>query len=327
MLISTITSGADLPKAILMAESVKRHMRDARVVVCLAEEELPRTDAVPYADNLVLAKHLGDPDFYQHIFKFTQAQCASALKGQLLRFLLDTFPEERHFVYVDATMYITGPFDELAALLQNRHIVLCPHLLEPVGPDAASEIGALRDGTFCGGLIAFKRSAEGQRFANWWTDMIASSYEDPLGCLFLDQKWLNFVPACFDAAVLRHSGYNVAFWNIHESGRRLVRTGAGYEAGGLPLRCINFVNLMGLLDQTLEVALPDRADPVYELRAWYAAQLAEMERTVPADSSWSYDFYWNGEPISDTARAKYRAVPAVKRRYLNPFTVSNRFFG
>lgn len=324
MLISTIASGADLPKAVLMAQSVKHHMRDALVVVCLVEEASPQIDVIPNVDVLILAKHLGNPEFYKHLFRFTHMQCASALKGQLFRYLIETFPNERHFIYVDTNMYITGPFSELSAMLQASHIILCPHLLEPAGFDAGSEIGALRDGTFHGGLVAVKRSNEGERFVNWWDDMIASNYEDPLNSVFLDQKWLNFVPACFDAAILRHPGYNVGFWNIHE--RRMVRTAQGCEVGGLPLRCVNLFNLMGLLDQNLNAFVPDRSSPIYELRHKYATGLSAMRGIIQAEMSWSYDFYRSGERISDAARAKYKAVPKAKRRYLNPFTVSNQFF-
>ncbi|MCP3776381.1 hypothetical protein NLX71_24295 [Paenibacillus sp. MZ04-78.2] len=326
MLISTIVSGADLPKAVLMAQSVKQHMQNAVVVVCLAEEAPPQIDAIPYVDVLILAKHLGAPYFYQHLFKFTPMQCASALKGQLFRYLLSSFPNESHFIYVDTNMYITGPFSELSALLQTSHIILCPHLLEPVGCDAASEIGALRDGTFHGGLVAVKRSDEGERFVSWWVDVIASHYEDPLQCVFMDQKWLNFVPACFDAAVMRHPGYNVGFWNLHESKRRIVRAPHGYEVGGLPLRCINLFNLMGLLDQNLNAFIPDRSNSFYKLRHMYTTGLAAMSGIIPAQTSWSYDFYQSGERISDAARATYKAMPMEKQRDLNPFTVSNQFY-
>ena len=47
---------------------------------------------------------------------------------------------------------------------------------------------------------------------------------------FFDQGWLDLVPSYFsDTAILRHPGYNVAFWNLLE--RRVTRSAAREDHG------------------------------------------------------------------------------------------------
>jgi hypothetical protein len=263
LLIGTVVNASGLPGAMLMAYSAKQHMPYARIVICLAEEEINADERFPNCDRVITARALsgsiGFPDFERYIQRFNDLQQAAAMKGQLLKYLLETYPEEQHIVYLDPDMYVLGPFAELEQMLNGHEVVLTPHHLEPSEPwDCSREIGTLQDGTFHSGLVAIRNSREGHDFADWWLTMIAGDFEGQPQGIFIDQPFLNFVPAFFDTGVLRHPGYNLAFWNLHESGRQLDWENGGYRlTHGLPLRCANFNNFLGLLDACLETFVPD----------------------------------------------------------------------
>lgn len=329
MIISTVACNANLPKAMLMAKSVKRHMEDAKIVVCLVEERMhPKAADYPYFDKTVLAKDMGFGNFYRHMFKYIQIQAASAVKGMLFGYLLQKYSSEDKFVYLDPDMYVTGSFDELADCLKEGSIVITPHHLEPSEAwDCSREIDLLKDGTFHGGLVAIRRTEEAERFVHWWRHVIASDYKDPYGCMFLDQKWLNFVPSFFDASIFKHPGYNVAFWNLHEKRRQIhLQPDGTYQVNGKPLRCFHFSNFLGLLDGRLRASVPDPNSGIYELKKEYEWKLQKMEQKVKPGQAWSYDFFASGKRILKTTRSRYKQKGKAARKYANPFTASNHAF-
>ncbi len=328
MIISTIACNATLPFAALAAKTAKRHMSDARTVLCLVEENgRSSPDLYRDFDEIVLAKYLGF-DLYRHVFKFNRLQYAVAVKGQWLEYVLRMFGDEEEFIYIDDRMYVLGPFDELREQLREAPILIAPHHLEPSAPeDVSREIGVLKDGTFHGGLVAVRSSDEARTFAKWWSDMIASGYKDPYGCLFTDQKYLNFVPSLFDAGIIKHPGYNVAFWNLHESCRQIRHRGGGlYTAADQALRCFHFSNSMGLLDGSLRRFVPDADSDIYGLRRQYMEELNALGGADEERWEWSYDRYAGGEPIREEARAGYRDDPRLADLYPDPFAASNECF-
>lgn len=312
MIISTIVNSAKLPSAALMAITAKQHMPHARVVVCLVEEQwnIPQS-LFDSLDEIILARDLssriGFGDFDRYLFKFNSLQSASAMKGQLFKFLLEAYPDEAQIVYIDPDMYITGPFTEIEELLAVHDIVITPHHLEPSDEaDCSREIGTLKDGTFHGGLIGVRNCLEAHRFADWWLRLIASDYKDQSSGLYMDQRWLNFVPSFFNTGILRHPGYNIAFWNLHEERRFIWRQHDRYFLYyGHDLRCINFSNAMNLLDSCMQDYIPDTNSVIYTLRNEYEAWLNHFGKHAYLSIPWSYDYYHNGEYISMESRERF----------------------
>lgn len=56
--------------------------------------------------------------------------------------------------------------------------------------------------------------------------------------MFVDQRWIDFAPALFDAAIVDDSGMNVAYWNLPLL--RLARDGERITVNGQPLRFFHF---------------------------------------------------------------------------------------
>ncbi|BCG60650.1 hypothetical protein [Paenibacillus sp. URB8-2] len=325
MIIGTVVNASGLAQARLMANSVKRQMPFAKVLVCLVEEiqagTLPDVDWIFTAREI--SAYLGFEDFDNYIFKFNSLQCGTAMKGLLLTYLLEAFPGEEHIVYLDPEMYVFKPFNEIEQMLSYYDVVLTPHHLEPSVPwDCSREIGTLQDGTFHSGLVAVKNSWEGRNFAKWWMKIIAGDFSGQPSGIFTDQPYLNFVPAFFNAGVLRHPGYNLAFWNLHENGRKLYRVGDEYcLTNHTPLCCANFSNFLGLLNSCIDTYTPH--DGTYR-QMWNEYQLnwAWLSLQHPAQP-WAYDYFYSGEKIADETKLRYRAAKTDHYVEANPFTLSN----
>jgi hypothetical protein len=104
--------------------------------------------------------------------------------------------------------------------LMQHSILLTPHINSPIPADGKRphELAILKTGIYNAGFFAAKNDHSGNRFLNWWKDILVDHcYEDGKRGLASDQSWLNFVPLFFEnAAVIKHSGCNVAYWNLHE---------------------------------------------------------------------------------------------------------------
>ncbi|MFD1772610.1 hypothetical protein [Paenibacillus rhizophilus] len=325
MIIGTVVNASGLAQARLMANSVKRQMPFAKVLVCLVEETQAGT--LPDVDWIFTAReisaYLGFEDFDNYIFKFNSLQCGTAMKGRLLTYLLEAFPGEEHIVYLDPEMYVFKPFNEIEQMLSYYDVVLTPHHLEPSDAwDCSREIGTLQDGTFHSGLVAVKNSQEGRNFAKWWMTIIAGDFGGQPNGIFTDQPYLNFVPAFFNAGVLRHPGYNLAFWNLHENGRKLYWSGDGYcLTHYVSLHCVNFSNFLGLLDSCIDTYVPH--DGAFrQLWSEYKQNLDWLYLEHPA-LPWAYDYFYSGEKIADETKLRYREAKINRSIEGNPFYLSN----
>src|SRR5205807_387822 len=77
-------------------------------------------------------------------------------------------------------------------------------------------------------------------FVEWWCDRVRTgcTNDHPEG-MYGDQKWLELAPSiCDGVRVLRHPGYNFAYWNAHE--RPLSCVGGAWTAAGWPLRFVHY---------------------------------------------------------------------------------------
>lgn len=261
MIIGTVVNASGLPQARMLAASIKKVMPETTVVVCLVEQS--SVEPLPNIDWMITAREvsafIGFNDLDTYLLSYNSLQCASVMKGQLISYLLKAFPSEEHIIYLDSEMCVFKPFDEIRQMLTYYDVVLTPHHLERSEIwDCSREIGTLQDGTYNSALVAVRNSAEGHHFAEWWVKMTSGDfYGKPKG-LYIDQPYLNFVPSFFNAGILRHSGYNLAFWNLHERCRELSWVDGQYLlTDGASLHCANFNNFDGLLDYCMNIYIPE----------------------------------------------------------------------
>jgi hypothetical protein len=326
MIFCTVTTKQYIFLAINMAKSVKMANPDARVMMCLVEEDYSQVYRhLEHFDHVILAKELGFPNFYRHIFKHSGYEASGSFKAKLMHYALDKFKDENMFIFVDSDMKIFGPLNEIPQALQQHDIILSPHILERGNND-----GLYLAGIFNSGFFAIKRSEQSYHFLNWWADRIEKAcFNEPEKGLFLEQKWLDHAPVFFKIHVLKHPGYNVAWWNLHERKIELSNHGV-YTVNGQPLKMFHFSGILksegNYIDFLNRRTGSEVGNPLGQLVHQYIKQLQNIGINFSKVVPWSYDFFINGKPIKMEARLAFRQNPQKFAHILNPFLKRNRTF-
>ena len=295
-----------LPKAMTLAESVKRHCPDAKFVLCLVEREVPKV-ATEYShfDKVILAKDAGWENFDQFMFRHAIVEASTAVKAQFMLNLMDRYPDESKFVYLDPDVLVYSDLVELETLLDKESIVLCPHLLRPGNIDM--EISSLAHGCYNLGFLGIGRTENSRAFLNWWAErLFRFCYDDMSRGIFTDQRWIDLAPCFFEVSVLKHHGYDFATWSLLNSNLREID--GHYVVNGDPLRFIHYSGLdSGTIDKAIDWWLTDdNRDTFVKLYGEYKQLLAKHGQETLGKLPWTYTNYADGRKISNEARVAYR---------------------
>ena len=175
-------------------------------------------------------------EVHRMAFIYDVKEFATALKPWLLRRLLD---DHEAVAYFDPDIEVFAPLDDISALARDRGIVLTPHVTEPLPRDGLlpDDEMLLRAGIYNLGFVAVGRKSA--PFLDWWAERLARDCIVAVDQgIFVDQRWIDFVPTLFEHEVLRDPACNVAYWNVAQ--RRLTFDGERYEVDGKPLRFYHF---------------------------------------------------------------------------------------
>lgn len=300
----------------IFARSARQAHPDARLtVLALDADEAPRIFADCY-DLVISADELSLNGLADMRFRYSIAELCFALKPWLIRHLFEKLPDEPIY-YFDSDIELFSPLAEAeAALAHGANLVLTPHILQPV-PDQNRERALLRSGSFNAGFLAVAPSAPARAFVAWWCDRVRTgcTNDHPTGT-YGDQKWLELAPSiCDGVVVLRHPGYNFAYWNAHE--RPLSCLGGAWTAAGWPLRFVHYSQWnMQEQDsaQYLACYFRRKYEPFAGLFAEYRNKVQQEGRLVEAGSPRIYGEVLApcGTPVPDVLRRAYeRHAPAV----------------
>ena len=307
-------------KARTLAESVKLHMPDAKFFVCMTERE--KTDVMKFDafDEVILSKDMWGGNFDRFIYKHAIVEASTSVKAHFFQYLMKRFPEETEFIYLDPDCYVYSDFVELKALLKERPIILCPHLLQPGNIDM--ELSSTAHGVYNLGFLAVNHSEEAVKFINWWAERLyLFCYDDILRGIFTDQKWIDLAPCFFDVEVLKHRGYDFAPWSLLNCG--MTKEDGKYYVKGDELRFIHFSGYGASAQKCMKDWLPEGEHPFKELYAQYAEKHEKNNEDNVSKTPWTYDYYVSGEKIDDSLRVKYRSNYDVMFSMENPFAISN----
>jgi len=157
---------------------------------------------------------------------------------------------------------------------------------------------------------------------------------DPDLGMHVDQRWVDLVPGMFEGVcILRDTGYNVAYWNLHSRGVTIGEDGQVRVNGGL---CY-FFHFSGIDPEDLEPVsrhqsrfrLADLGEGTRRLFAEYGNLV--MTNGYRETRKWPYAFgmFSNGIQITDFSRRLYWELGEEARRFGNPFEAEgpDSFFG
>jgi len=237
----TICARNYLAFAITLGESLLKQQPDTRFTVWLIDQgELP---AAPAEIRLRPVKDDAVPggEFEDLCLRYNILELATAIKPACMK---------RHFadgagqvLYMDPDIYVFRPLEAVMdALEAGAQGMLIPHILQPLPQDDThpDDLDILRSGIYNLGFLALAAGTETDALLDWWWSWLRThAFSDPKSGVFTDQKWMNFALLFWPRLqVLRHPGYNVAYWNLPQ--RRLSRVGDDWQVDGDPLVFFHF---------------------------------------------------------------------------------------
>jgi len=298
----------------VLLKSVRQHQPEWDRFVLLVANDDTAIDEELFATVSVDALPL--PNRRQFCFRYSILELNTAVKPWMFEHLFALGYER--VVYLDPDIRLYSPLPEVDEAGPETFLMLTPHLTGPIaGDDHPSERTILQAGTYNLGFLVVAQGRDTHRFLDWWQEKLEfQCVVDVARGIFVDQKWIDLTPGFFESvSILRHEGYNVAYWNL---GQRTVR-GAGSDAtvNGQRLRFFHFSGFdpaAPAMASKHDFAL--RVSEVGDARALIADYDAEI-RAAGYESfrnaRYPFGFFTDGTPISDAARIAYRNSPALQR--------------
>jgi SAM-dependent methyltransferase len=183
---------------------------------------------------------LGDDRIYEMAERYNITEFCTAIKPWVFRTLYARNPGAT-VSYIDPDILAMSPFDEVFARIdEGANLVLTPHVLEPSRHEVAPDRTMLKFGCYNLGFLATRANDETDALMAWWCDRLEHEcvIDLPEG-IFVDQKWADLFPSLIDrVSVLRHPGYNVAYWNLLQ--RTVTFDGETWSCNGEDLRFVHF---------------------------------------------------------------------------------------
>jgi len=210
----TICAKNYLAQALTLRESYLEH-NDSRFLIFLSDAAdcpgLP-DDVVELDDNWI-------SDWKIMAFKYNVIEFSTFIKPFCIKKLFNEGYEK--VVYLDPDIYVCHNLDVVFSYLEDKSIVLTPHRCKINQTDSfiTSEELLLALGVFNLGFFAVKNDEVGKQVVDWWGNKLVDNCTlDITKGMFVDQKWMDFVPCYFpnETYVSPHLGMNVAIWNLHE---------------------------------------------------------------------------------------------------------------
>lgn len=215
----TICSNNYLPQATLLGISLKKHNPDYTFTIGLVDRKDPILNYKDIPFEIVGVEQIGIVHFNEMFYRYNIIELNTAVKPFYFRYFLDSITSIDKIIYLDPDICIYNSFSDLEIVLNSANIVLTPHCFSPINDDRLpSENELLNAGLYNLGFIALRRCPESIDFLLWWMNRLENkAYIDFAKGMFTDQIWINFVPIFFrNVEILKHPGYNMAYWNIHE---------------------------------------------------------------------------------------------------------------
>lgn len=326
--IFTICAKNYLAQALSLRESVLKHNSvDFRIFLADDAGGLDIPDLVGLDDAWI-------PGWRSMAFKYDVVEFNTSIKPFCIRKLFDDGYDK--VVYLDPDIFVVRPLDYVFDNLDRYSVILTPHRCEMLQDyeGAISEETCLHVGIYNLGFVALRNDAIGRRLADWWCRRLADKcYIEMNEALFVDQKWMNFIPGFFPEQVLisRHLGLNTALWNLQE--REVLYEDGSYKVRS---RCdadhtdpLVFFHFSGYSPH-----VPDRIDKRDEsltvqsnpeFKALVSAYCeCELRNGYERYSTMQYSFnvFNNGEVILPLHRRLYRCHEQEFQGVDNPFDAS-----
>ena len=324
--IVTIVSNNYLHYARTLLQSVARQHPDATRYCVVVDRDLTHAQALAAEFNTIPLEALHLPDGDDFLFQYTVLELNTAVKPWAMQHLLEKGHSQ--VIYIDPDIALYQPLSHVVELFERGgDIVLTPHLLSPMDDGCRpSELDIRRAGTYNLGFCALRNTANALNMLNWWQQKLKRDcVVDFERGVFVDQSWMDLVPGLFDnVQILRHPGYNVAYWNLAE--RQVAEQGGCLTVNGQVLVFFHFSGFSPLQPESVSkhqdrFTLDSFIPGLQSLFRSYGATVIDNGfadfKTLP----YAFADFADTSPITAAQRSRYRQDLALRARCQGkPFT-------
>ena len=329
--IFTIASANYISYAATLMQSVREHHPEVARYIVLADtyREFPGVDL---AAEILTCGELGIPLIRNMQLWYSITEFNTAIKPFAFRHLFAALGHGEA-VYLDPDILVLAPLREVFEALAAHSCVLTPHMMRPLQDGKEpSDLTIMKSGVYNLGFLGLRKDADTTGFVGWWSDRcVAHCRVDIAGNMFTDQRWMDLAPAFIEGVhILRHPGYNVAYWNLAH--RRVEKLSDGSrQVNSRPLVFFHFSGIeMGnpkVLSRHQNRFSGDELVAVRELFEHYRTlvRAAGWERT--AKCRYAFSAFPNGRPIeSPMRRWLLRAIDDGRISTTEPARIDSNFF-
>lgn len=330
----TICAKNYLAQALTLRESFLKHNPSLNFFIFLAD----KIDGVEDVDGVVALDKSWIPDWVNMAFKYDVIEFNTSIKPFCFGKLFKEGYEK--VIYLDPDIYVTRPLDFIYECLNDKSIVLTPHYcdIEEHFDGAVSEETFNKVGIYNLGFCALKNDKVGQEIAKWWQNRLQyKCYSQSSEGLFVDQKWMDYIPGFFPDAtcVSSHHGMNVAIWNLHErelfidekQGYMIRRKKTGDD---FPLLFFHFSGF-----DPFETTVINRRHPQFNVTTYpsFKPIIEEYRERVYANGydrfskmTYGFNHYFDGSVITPLQRRIFRVYLNDHKVEFNPFEINTPFY-
>ncbi len=238
----TICANNYLAHAKTLALSYKKFHPKHHFAIAVLDEPSSNIDYANLGADEVIWIHELLPELIEEIKDtYSIAEICTVVKPELFKYFFKLGRET--ILYIDPDIKVFSNFEEVFAKLEDNEMVLTPHICSPtpeVGHPQDKDL--MRTGIYNLGFLALNKSKATEDFVDWWDKRCKKyGFHDLKKGYFYDQIWLGYAPAFLDKVfILRHLGYNVANWNLHE--RKILQKDENYFINNTetPLRFFHY---------------------------------------------------------------------------------------
>lgn len=330
----TICAKNYLAQALTLKESFLKHNPSLNFFIFLAD----KIDGVEDVDGVLALDKSWIPDWVNMAYKYDVIEFNTSIKPFCFGKLFKKGYEK--VIYLDPDIYVTRPLDFIYECLNDKSVVLTPHYcdIEEHFDGAVSEETFNKVGIYNLGFCALKNDKVGQEIAKWWQNRLQyKCYSQSSEGLFVDQKWMDYIPGFFPDAtcVSSHHGMNVAIWNLHErelfiddkQGYMIRRKKTGDE---FPLLFFHFSGF-----DPFETTVINRRHPQFNVTTYpsFKPIIEEYRERVYANGydrfskmNYGFNHYSDGSVITPLQRRMFRVYLNNHKVEFNPFEINTPFY-
>lgn len=240
----TICSNNYLAHAKTAGDSFLKFHPNWKFIIGLVDDFDGSFDYSCFSDfEIIKVADIQVPNFEDLQRKYNITELNTAVKPQFIKHIFSTYKAAK-LIYLDPDILVTSYFEEVITALDRSNIIITPHICSPIDDEyAPTDYHTLRGGVYNLGFIALARFNDIKPFIDWWEDRVYKyGFNNFSKNMFYDQLWINYVPAMWDNyLILKHLGYNMANWNLHERTLSLDPKIKTYKINNtVPLRFFHF---------------------------------------------------------------------------------------